>query len=562
MERRVRWVARAIGAAMVLVGACAGDAGGGADAGGDAEALTFSSRVYEAPAVQLPPFIGAREDLVPALDPELPGFEAVALVFDVRGASETTCTLTVERDARALRSLPGTLSEGSCEATWDGRDELGAVVDPGPVRVVGALSGRGEPVTADARVEIVRLGVSAVQLEGEGRAPLLYRAANRRTYGYVEVPVTTPPWRLGPDARESPGATALELADGRPRPLPPPWDDLVSPPLDSSSSDGLERDTHNLPTAWVAGSIPDVRVTFTTAWIGGIADPLEVEVRAIPPEGFTAEDEVEVLEGATARFVGSRSWAPSVGRYEEWLPLRFEARRPGGPWVTLPGAFTTSHRVYGLVAAPSFDRTDAPHRPWVDVVDRVAGWVDGASAEPDQVASRIVEGVFYELGLRYDNERGASFYTTYPSFSSFRNAVFDLSRFQGLENGTVINCSDAASIVSSYANMMGIDLRYRILQNRFGGGFDLNYLYAIGRGGFARSPFLSGRASFSYHAITANPDALVFDATLAVDGDGAPGSPPHTTLLVQGLTSMDYLVALSPEWSNVNVGLNEKVSLR
>jgi hypothetical protein len=569
MERRVRWVARMLGAAPVpigavlmgalLVSACdAGGAAGSADGG----VFTFASTADDPPTLQGPPVIVAREDLVAGFDPELPGFESVSLAFDVLGASGTTCTIGVERDEVVLRSLAGTLADGTCEARWDGRDEVGAVVDPGLVQVVGALSGRGEPVTAEASVEVLRLGLRAVQLEGEGRAPLLYRAANGVTYGYVQVPVTTPPWRLGPDASEGPSATALELPDGTPRPLPMPWDDLVSPPLDLGSSDGLERDTHNLPTAWVAGSIPDVEVTFTTAWIGGVADPLEVEVRAIAPEGFTGESELEVLDGASARFVGSRTWAPAVGRYEESFELRFEARRPGGPWIAVPGALTTTHRVYGLVAAPSFDRTDAPHRPWVDVVDRVAGWVDGTSADPDEVASRIVEGVFYELGLQYDNVRGASFYTSYPSFSSFRGAVFNLSRFQERDNGNTINCSDAASIVSSYANMMGIDLRYRILQNRFEGGFDLNYLYAIGRGGFAPSPFLSGRSAFNYHAITAVPDTRVFDATLAVDGDGMPGSAPHTTLLVQGLAETDYLVALSPEWMNVNVSLNEKVRLR
>jgi hypothetical protein len=558
MERRVSWVARAIGVTALWMSACHGASTGPIDAG----SYELATSIETTPTTQVRPSIAARADLVAAFDPELPGFESASLAFDVSAARGTTCTLAMDRDGALVRELDGTLSDTQCEAAWDGRADDGSIVDPGPVRVIATLTGRGEPVVAEASLEIVRLGVRAVQLEGEGRHPVLFRAANGTAYGYVELPNTTPPWRLGPDSSEGPSATSLELADGTPRALPMPWDDLVSPPIDEDAPDGLERDTHNLATAWVAGSIPTVTVTFTTAWTGGLADAQTVEVRAVAPEGYTATGDVAVLDGAVASFAGSRTWAPAVGRYEESFALRFEARRGEGPWVAMPGAFTTVHRVYGLVAPPSFDRTEAPHRPWVDVLDRVAGWVDGASADPDVVASRIVEGVFYELGLRYDNERGASFYTSYPSFSSFRGAVFDLSRFQDLENGNIINCSDAASIVSAYANMLGVDLRYRILQDRLGDGIALNYLYAIGRGGFAPSPFISGRASFNYHAITAVADARVFDATLAVDGDGTPSSPPHATLLVQGLSQMDYLVALSPEWMNVNVSLNDKVRLR
>ena len=98
-----------------------------------------------------------------------------------------------------------------------------------------------------------------------------------------------------------------------------------------------------------------------------------------------------------------------------------------------------------------------PHRAWVDVVDTVTGWVDGSTSDPMEVAGRIVEGVYNELGLRYDRDRGASFYTDYPG--TWAGASFDASWFQDRAFGSIINCSDAASIVSAYANMMGVDLR-------------------------------------------------------------------------------------------------------
>lgn len=558
MGRRLRGLALIV----VLGAGCDGPVRAPRDAAteeDDAGRLIAVSTVPARHDPQLPPTLAPSAALPPAIDPELPGFAGAELAFDAQNHRGLECAIVVTREGATLRELDGALGEGGCAASWDGRDASGAVVDPGPVEVGATLTGRGEPVSATETIEVVRLGVREIQLEGSGRAPLLYRATNGVRYGYYAVPATTAPWRIGRDAAEAAAATPLELADGSPRALPAPWEDLESPPLDAGASDGVEHDTYNLPTAWVAGSSPRVRAALSTAWIGGVADPIGVEVRLVAPEGTSASAETLVADGAEAVLDATAPWVPAVGRYDVTLEWRFEARRPGGEWIAVPGAVSTTHRLYGLVAPPIFDYSSSPHRAWVDVVDRVTGWVDGAASDADAVAARIVEGIFYELGLQYDSERGASHYTSYPG--SWSGAVFELSRFAELENGNIINCSDAASIVSAYANMVGIDLRYHIIQHRWDDGFDLNYLYAIGRS-FAASPFFSGRSAFRYHAITGPPDTRVYDATLALDGDGTPSSPPHTTLLVQGLTQHDYLVGLSPEWDQVNVFIDEKVRIR
>jgi hypothetical protein len=226
----------------------------------------------------------------------------------------------------------------------------------------------------------------------------------------------------------------------------------------------------------------------------------------------------------------------------------------------MPGTFPTPLRLYGIVAQPVFDYTAVPHRAWIDVVDRVAQWVAGTESQTDPVANRIVEGIFNEMGLRYDNERGASHYTDYPG-GSWSGASFELSRFAERADGSIINCSDAASILSSYANMVGIDLRYHILTHVTDAGFALNWINGIGRG-FAASPFTSGRASFRYHAVTGPIDTRIFDATLALDGDGDPSSAPNTLLMVEGLSQMDYLNGLSPEADEIDVAIDEKVRIR
>ena len=142
------------------------------------------------------------------------------------------------------------------------------------------------------------------------------------------------------------------------------------------------------------------------------------------------------------------------------------------------------------------------------------------------------------------------------------NARFDVSWFQDRAYGSTINCSDAASIVSAYANMVGIDFRYHILEHESAGGFDLNYIQAIGWTGFSETPFLSGRGAFRYHAVVGPADGRFFDATLALDGDGTPTALPSTLLLATGLTAVDYTRALSSEWMDVVSSVDEKVRLR
>ena len=480
------------------------------------------------------PSVDTGEDLPPAIDPRLDGFTAVSLRFPTRSATGATCTVELARDGTSLGVLDASVVDGACAADWSGADSTGAPLAPGPVDVTATVTRNGQSDSATGRIEVVHLGLREVQLGGDGREALLYSRMGGTRYGYYEMPVDFVPWRKATLEEASPEIHYL----------------LESPPADVGSPGA----SHSLPTAWVAGSTPDVTPTFATE-----VDPAEVEVRAIAPDGLSLLDEGIVTDGASATFESTASPVPAVGVYDVSYEWKFEARVPGGEWIPLEGHILTEHRFYGLVDSPIFDYTSVPHRAWVDVVHLVGSWVDGTASDPVGVGSAIVDGVFYDLGLMYDRERGASHYTDYPG--RWEGASFELSRFLERADGSTINCSDAASIVSTFANMVGIDLRYHIIQHDFLDRFLLNYLHAIGWD-FAASPFTSGRNAFRYHAVVGPPDTTIFDATLALDGDGTPAAPPHELLLVQGLTQMDYLVGLSPEWDSVRVFVDEKVNVR
>jgi hypothetical protein len=293
---------------------------------------------------------------------------------------------------------------------------------------------------------------------------------------------------------------------------------------------------------------------------GGGAPEL-VELRVVAPDGAALDGDAAFAPGATVAATTVDTPVPAVGRYDVDLAWRFEARAAGGAWRPVPGAVTTRHRLYGLVAAPRFDRDEMPHRAWVEVVDTVAGWVAGETADPAAVAAIITERVYADMDLRYDRASGASAYTEYPG-SGFEEAVFDLSAFVQRAYGDVINCSDAASIVATYATMAGVDLRYHILEHRFDPRFDLNFIRAIGWDEFDETPFFSGGGGFRYHAVVGPGDGTVYDATLELDGDGTPTAPPHTGLLARGLKPVDYLTALSSEYNDIAVDLAGQARLR
>jgi hypothetical protein len=533
------------------------------------EPLVRSSFPSETVPVVLPVITPAAAIPV-AADPKLEGFDGWPLLFDARfhDVDGRTCTISISRGEGEIARLDGAITESACSAAWDGRAASGQWLAPGPLDVTAIVaSAEGEELARAAQtIEIVRLGIAEIELAavmGTGaRAPLLFRKTDGVRGGFHELAASLPPFRLGRDATEDAAAVDIEDAEGNPRALPEPWADLTSPPLDPRSADDVEHDLYNLPAAFVAGTSLSISATLSASVAGadGGGAPTVTEVRVVAPEGTTFEGSDAFGHGETLVATTDASPVPNVGRYDLALRWTFEARAPGGEWQPVPGAITTVHRLYGLVDRPIFDYTDVPHRAWVDVIDTVAGWVDGATRDPDAVAGRIVEGVYYELELRYDRERGASFYTSYPS--GWSGAVFDASRFQDRVNGSTINCSDAGSIVSTYANMVGIDLRYHILQHRTDAGFDLNYIQAIGWMGFTETPFTSGRGAFRYHAVVGPPDGRFFDGTLALDGDGTPTALPSSALLAAGMPPNDYKRDLSSQWADVVTSIDEKVRVR
>lgn len=255
----------------------------------------------------------------------------------------------------------------------------------------------------------------------------------------------------------------------------------------------------------------------------------EVKARLVnfPPGGLTGFETFE-LQNVTL-------WGAGVGvRTTTW---RWQYRPAGaGGWTDFA---TTEHRIYVLAEAPKSPWVQSPYAagntqlPWTDVLDYACRWASFAKTL-DEAAGGVTRGV-YNLGpsvITYDCPGGGS--------SHYSGATFNCTRFVerlkgGLGNGIYVNCTDCATIVSTFANALGCELWQSRMEEPPGSpvwSFALNPMLGIGSTVWQTC---CGWGSFNYHevawkgACTANDE--VFDACLQVDGDADPTASPHTPLL-------------------------------
>lgn len=288
-------------------------------------------------------------------------------------------------------------------------------------------------------------------------------------------------------------------------------------------------------TVWIRAIDPEVRPPDRPGCVGLLFRVLWIIVRALTGNvlGEVREKAVTFDASGDTGFVtfeleNVRLKDVGVGvRTTTWRWQYREQRT--GPWIDMG---TTRHRIYVLLAVPTPPWQQFPYissntqLPWTDVLDRACAW--GVLAlDRDQAAGKITQSV-YSLGpsiITYDCPGGGS---THYAYGAFDCTAFLERLAGGAGNGKWINCTDCATFVSTFANILGCDL----WQSRMESFFDLNPVFAIGSSVWQTA---CGWGGFSYHEVAwkgaCTEQEAVFDACLQVDGDADPTSPPHTPLL-------------------------------
>lgn len=187
---------------------------------------------------------------------------------------------------------------------------------------------------------------------------------------------------------------------------------------------------------------------------------------------------------------------------------------------------TSHHQIYVLLDLPnrpwSQDSSRAKQWPWTRVLDQACVWAQAATSL-DDVASLITKE-FNESGLKYDSVLGNPYYSNSVSFfcTNF------ISWLQGGTESDVVNCTDCACIVSTFANILGCEL----FQSYMGNSFEVKNIIPIG-GTAWQSPF-PGKSKFAFHEVAWKPDCKtddrLFDSCLQVNAELVSANPPIAEL--------------------------------
>lgn len=400
--------------------------------------------------------------------------------------------------------------------SWDGTDDDGFWVPTGTYTLRVTATAGEETAEDERELRMVRCGALTAWAEGDegfsaSHVPLYWHIS--RTLQGPEIPFSQ--------------ADSLEGGDGEPVELLAPGEDLDFFP-----------ELGPVPVAFTWDSRPILTLELGDETVLGSAGLEGAEV-GLEIEGWSALSGAEGIQADTpAMFQADEALGTGPGVLDEILTLQFvHYDDEGERWLL--GEQALPVRWYLLLDEPAYAHPEDLYTAWVAAVDPALRALDGVEPTEQAVLDGLVSWIYEDLGLSYDTRYGASYFASY--LSGWEPAVLNLSAFLRPDAGRTVNCSDCASILSAYANMVGVDLAYGIvLQN-----FDLNYILAIGGTEFTHCPFGSWGCSFSYHAVTSNDgNATIWDATLALDGDADPSNPPNELMMVHHVDAEEYLERL------------------
>jgi hypothetical protein len=172
----------------------------------------------------------------------------------------------------------------------------------------------------------------------------------------------------------------------------------------------------------------------------------------------------------------------------------------------------SGHRIYSVFGVPTDPWDKEP--PWAEVLEHACRWAAGAQNEPE-AATKITEQIF-ALGKGEVDQKTLTYSKT-PVYAKKR---FDCTAFlqllrDGIGSGQAVNCDDCATIVSTFANILGCELYQSGMRN----DIHTHHINLIGESIWKTAGFPRHAVAWKYPCREANP---LYDACLQVDGDGDP----------------------------------------
>ena len=288
------------------------------------------------------------------------------------------------------------------------------------------------------------------------------------------------------------------------------------------------------PAAYSITAVAGKIVTIQASFAADPGAPATVAVRAdgggvlgaIDPTTINISGGASVPEFVTLTLAHHQIGASGILKQDiqwDWF-----YKSTDGTWVAMG---SSSHRVYVVLDTPFLPWLQPPtpaasvtQLPWVDALDQACLWAAG-KLNPFDAAAAVTQAVNSNLGLTYDISHGASKYTQAVSSTSWFlcTAFLAFINQQPEGKGSVVNCTDCATIVSSFANLLGCQLAAAVMASP--GGFLCNKIIAIGGGAVWNYPFPPANR-FAYHEVAwtgaFKHGDQIFDACLLADHSGNP----------------------------------------
>ena len=269
------------------------------------------------------------------------------------------------------------------------------------------------------------------------------------------------------------------------------------------------------PVAYAIEGLPEkmtLEASFRT--LKGLKTPLMIRAIAESPDHILGNIEPrEINHPGSSGFVkfnmpDARVSSAGVGIHD--VAWRWQYSDTPNVWTDFQ---TTFHRVYTVLARPSkpwepeISNSTNIHQPWTEVLDYACCWARDVKSDPDEAAKLITKN-FFDLGEHLLKYKSGGFYAA---------ETFDCTKFlallrNGIGGGQIVNCDDCATIISTFANILGCELS----QSGLGLYFNTNPILLIGADDFAPTEFI-------YHAVAWKGDCKeedkVFDGCLQIDED-------------------------------------------
>lgn len=244
------------------------------------------------------------------------------------------------------------------------------------------------------------------------------------------------------------------------------------------------------------------------------------------------------------------------GITKKQVSLQWQIKEDNRTWKEL---ITTQHTIYVLLDYPQapWGMADSKvlSRPWTDVLDFLADKVEGLRTKTE-VAQRLTKAVNQEYKAKYEKVGGASAYTG-PDQDEKGERIWTVGIGDFMKNtaGRTVNCTDCATIVTTFANLYGCNLSTQVMSDKKEPelGFACNKILSIGWESEGwKAPFeygTGGQGGFSYHEVAIDVDETepsynkghkVYDACLKVNKGRKPWSEPREALLPEGMAFSAY----------------------